>query len=300
MGLRDLFRRPDHAADVEPPAVTYTFQRLHPPAEGTLEPGSQVDVVGESYYQDAILQAAGGYVGPDDPIRTDAREGALAELKPEPDNPYDDGAVGVYIGGAKVGHLSRDDARTYRSLIDEAIAAHGAATCGAQIRGGLLKEDGTIISFGVRLYLDSRVRVSQEVRLLPAEANNERRLLPAGDDIWPQVTVTHEEHYQPCLLGATQNGSEVGYYFPALAALRMADTNPHTKHDAAVVEVLITGGTAGFLTPKMTERYRPLVDSAAAKGFWTTCRAEIKHGEKGGQQILRVKLTLPRMDEQFG
>lgn len=295
MGLRDLFRVRESADDVVV-AIKLTFEQLHPPATGTLAPGSPVDVVGESYYQEAIFRAAGGYVEPDESVRTDAREGALAELRPEPDNPYDAGAVGVYIGGLKVGHLSREDARTYRSLIDEVIAAQGIASCCAQIRGGIRQSDGSTSYFGIRLYLDSRERESKQVRPLPGVEANERRLLPTGADTWPEVSVTCEEHYQGCLLEATKSGSEIGYYFPALAALRMAGTNPHTKAEVAVVEVLVTGQTVGFLTPKMTDRYKPLIDAAAAEGLWATCRAEIKYGEKGGQEILRARLMLPRAE----
>lgn len=40
-----------------------------------------------------------------------------AELRPEPDNAYDKRAVGVYVDGRKVGHLSREDARRHQSAL---------------------------------------------------------------------------------------------------------------------------------------------------------------------------------------
>lgn len=60
-----------------------------------IEGQNTVDVVGESFYREALEAVA--------------RQGAdhIATLVPEPDNPYDPQAIGVVIMGLKVGHLSR-------------------------------------------------------------------------------------------------------------------------------------------------------------------------------------------------
>jgi tetratricopeptide (TPR) repeat protein len=68
-----------------------------------------LEVVGESYYQDALWQVVGGRTT--DRVRANVR----AILVPETDNPYDSNAISVWIDGRKVGHLSREDASDYRA-----------------------------------------------------------------------------------------------------------------------------------------------------------------------------------------
>lgn len=53
-----------------------------------------------------------------------------AELRPEPDNAYDKRAVGVYVDGRKVGHLSREDARRHQSAL-LALRSQGSGRCAA-------------------------------------------------------------------------------------------------------------------------------------------------------------------------
>ena len=88
----------------------------------TLPRGGTVHAVGESHYQDALLAVVGGRT------RHSVEHTCLAELCPEPTNPYDDEAIAVQIGGQCVGYLSRADARTFRPLVDSAIASAGRAT----------------------------------------------------------------------------------------------------------------------------------------------------------------------------
>lgn len=105
----------------------------------------ETDVVGESHYQDALSEICGG--------KTEAgheRE-CQATLKPEPENPHDANAVGVWIEGRKVGHLARSMAVGF----SDAMRKRGVAelTCGAVIVGGWARKSGTG-HFGVRLDLD--------------------------------------------------------------------------------------------------------------------------------------------------
>jgi hypothetical protein len=97
-----------------------------------------LEVVGESFHQDALWEIVGGLRA--EPVRFDAQ----AVLVPEPDNPHDVSAIQVRIGGALVGHLSRNDAAVYlpglERLMDTGpshlIALH------AQIVGGGPRGDG--------------------------------------------------------------------------------------------------------------------------------------------------------------
>jgi hypothetical protein len=94
------------------------------------------DIVGESFYQSALEQLAGGRSGESVEIECEA------VLRPDNQNSHDANAVAVEIGGAVVGHLSRDSAAAYRRLLrtmgmdDEAIACDALIIGGWQRRGG--------------------------------------------------------------------------------------------------------------------------------------------------------------------
>ncbi len=110
----------------------------------TLAPDIQVDIVGESSHQDALLALTGGR-------RTwsGAHHKVRARLEPDDDNPFDAQAVAVRIEGDLVGHLPRDAARVYRPIIEESIRCSGVATCLAEIRGGWERAHGDVGRFGV-------------------------------------------------------------------------------------------------------------------------------------------------------
>lgn len=114
----------------------------------TLQGDREVAVVGESRYQDDLLQLAGGerrYGG----VELDA----IAELVPEPDNPYDPAAVQVRIDGRPVGYLRHADAVGWRETVDDSLDLHRTATCRAVVRGGWDRGSDDIAPFGVTLLL---------------------------------------------------------------------------------------------------------------------------------------------------
>src|ERR1035437_393106 len=119
---------PDRVAGLSAYPGTYTF-----------------DIVGESFFQAELEEICGGKT-PDGHHR---EERAL--LVPY-ENPHDDQAVGVLMGGDKlVGHLSRDDARAWRG----AMIANGLEGCTllvpAMIVGGWKWSNGNEGHFGVKL-----------------------------------------------------------------------------------------------------------------------------------------------------
>lgn len=88
------------------------------------------EIVGESFYQDALDAICGGKC-------EDGHDKRLtATLQPEPDNPHDRKAVAVILAGRKVGHLSRSDAADFHSDMRRLGAAAQSATCKARINGG--------------------------------------------------------------------------------------------------------------------------------------------------------------------
>lgn len=104
------------------------------------------EIVGESNYQDTLQ----GLVGSDKAARGDAV--FVATLVPENDNAHDDKAVGVYIGGSKVGHLSRSDARSFRRRLGAKKLTGQITLCPATVFGGRIV-DGKVQSLGVWLDL---------------------------------------------------------------------------------------------------------------------------------------------------
>jgi len=114
----------------------------------TLPGTAAVRVVGESAFQDTLLELTGGrrhYGG--------VRMSVVALLVPEPDNPVDPDAIAVRIAGRTVGYLARPDAARLRPWVLDARGRFGEASAAATIVGGWEREHGEVGFFGVRLTL---------------------------------------------------------------------------------------------------------------------------------------------------
>jgi hypothetical protein len=113
--------------------------------------GSQdVEVVGESFYQDSLWKLAGGRP----PSGERVRHEVFAILVAEVGNPHDANAIAVWINGRKVGHLSRDIARLYRpGLLALQDKHHKPVAVSGVIVGGGIRQDGPG-RLGVFLKLD--------------------------------------------------------------------------------------------------------------------------------------------------
>lgn len=105
------------------------------------------EVVGESFYQ-PVLKALMG--DPADPAM-DGRGTAI--LVPDDSNPHDNKAVKVTVQGFTIGHLSREDARSYRRRLASKKMGMVPASCGLQITGGYTLTDGKQAYYGVVLDL---------------------------------------------------------------------------------------------------------------------------------------------------
>jgi len=73
-----------------------------------LDGPDSLEVVGESFHQDVLR----GAVGPNDGY---VRIPVVATLTAEFNNKYDSNAIAVWVARAQVGHLSREDAATFRA-----------------------------------------------------------------------------------------------------------------------------------------------------------------------------------------
>lgn len=108
----------------------------------------RVDVVGESHYQPAIRTACNWKPGDDTLFH------CMAELVPEPTNPYDRNAIKVTIDGACVGYLSRQDAVTLGPAVRNAVKHQGSGMCRAVIAG---RANSDTDNLGVFLHLDAEI-----------------------------------------------------------------------------------------------------------------------------------------------
>ncbi|TNC27458.1 HIRAN domain-containing protein [Amycolatopsis alkalitolerans] len=96
-----------------------------------------LEVVGESHYQEALWRVVGGRTT--DRVRVEVE----AVLVAENDNAYDPNAISVWIDGMKVGYLAREDAESYRPGL-LALQAREAMSIGLRgvVVGGGIREDG--------------------------------------------------------------------------------------------------------------------------------------------------------------
>jgi len=82
--------------------------------------GEDLEVVGESHYQEALWGISGARVG------QSVRCAVTAVLVPEPQNAYDPNAIAVVINGHLVGYLDRQTAGQYAPGLNELMRSHGA------------------------------------------------------------------------------------------------------------------------------------------------------------------------------
>ncbi len=113
----------------------------------------ELEVVGESHYQQALEAAVGG--------RSAAGADLIVEaiLIAEDTNPYDSKAIRLDIGGRTVGYLRREEARRFRAEFGRLLRANDFVCCKANIRGGWSRGSGDRGHFGVWLDVRDQLRL---------------------------------------------------------------------------------------------------------------------------------------------
>ena len=272
--------RRDVAAYSEPDRFARVFGSVTMPTEGL----RVWEVAGEGFRQENLAAVAG----------PKSYEGAwcerVAELRPEPDNPYDGNAVTVLVDGLPVGYLPRREAATHRRLIERAIAQHGQATCGAVINGGWLRPgEESEGSYGVRLYFGYQGGRSNATDLADP-LGDEERIPYRLDDMHDHINVTGEEQHQDAVM-ASLGDDWAGDHPFRLVELGLG-TDPQGRE---AVQVSLDGRPVGWLTPKMTARFLPAVEAATAQGRRLTACATLEPSKrKGCDQEVDVILRVPK------
>jgi hypothetical protein len=110
-------------------------------------PYDEYEIVGESHYQ-AIL---GKHAGPKTEAGADHE--CVVLLVCERGNKYDKNAVRVELAGETVGYLSRNDAESFREMLDDEDVRGAKVKAKARITGGWKRDDDEG-HFGIALDLD--------------------------------------------------------------------------------------------------------------------------------------------------
>lgn len=108
----------------------FSRKRRDAPTEASFTPvdGEQL-FVGEKSYQPALIDLLEGRGHPAEALENCPRpisESFVAQLVPEPNNPYDSNAVAVQIGSQTVAYLSRQNAARYRGAFGTRVGEIGA------------------------------------------------------------------------------------------------------------------------------------------------------------------------------
>jgi HIRAN domain len=270
-----------------------------------------VEIVGESYRQDALASLAG---------QKDA-EGKHkivgAVLRCEPKNEHDANAIRAEVMGKHVGYVSRETAKFLSPAIQQACG--GALEARGLIVGGWKSESrddhGRYVevsegSYGIRIWITEHdaERLGMRPDALdpglrphwpdaPQPVHGEQRLSPTKADVdagryGSVVTVTCEEHYQNAIEAAMPPGWDPQRTWPLLVDLAVAASNPHTKRGTPCIEVRSGDRTIGYLTPKMSDRHMAPIQACVKSGRRATATATASRGSKGGLMLWRIKVQL--------
>jgi tetratricopeptide (TPR) repeat protein len=178
-----------------------------------------LEIVGESNYQDALWHTVGGRTT--DRVRVEI----CAVLAAEPDNPHDGNAISVWIDENKVGYLCREDAAAYLPglLALQATAGCHVALVGV-VTGGGVRQDGPG-RLGVWLYCDPADFGVEPI--LPPPPSALRATMRTG---LTEALLTDEEDDSYDLSWLRHLPSDHSAAIPRLRALLRADPDPIDRH----------------------------------------------------------------------
>lgn len=223
------------------------------------------DVVGTQYRQDALVDLFGSAADLDDGA---VRKG-LAELVPEPRNPKDPNAVGVYVKRSHIGYLPADVAPAYGSDLGRLCSSGQTPMVPVHIWARAYTDydeqlDGSQLPVR-RFYTRVSVALAEPGLVCPLNLAppRPRRELPTGSSV--KVVRTQDNF---AYLSSVLGGRPAGWVYATLH--RAEPATPRSKKPT--VEVRVNGHRAGGLTPQMSETYLPVIDHLDAVGTRTVCR----------------------------
>jgi hypothetical protein len=268
MGILDRIRRrtddsPDVLAAVESPADRPARAPSLAISASWLQPYTfrasdhEVRLVGESNYQDHLEFCAGGRT--EDGARVPL---VTAVLVAEPNNPYDNKAIRVDVGGRCVGYIARDETHRFHPILRQLASVGRPASCRALITGGWDRGNDDRGSFGVILSMHATLEITDDPCLLPFGRG--------------RVSLVGEEACQDRL--------------EALLGIRdRAEVVVTLEDDGTTITALLGGEPVGRLTPKMAERYRPMIQELLDAGYSDLrCEGRVIRGQRKIDTFLKL------------
>lgn len=234
-----------------------------------------LDVVGENYREKAIADAIGGMPPRDNEVEWYG----IAELVPEPDNPFDRDAISVRVNSAVVGYLDADSARDYKPVI-HALAGSGVVPA-ANVRIWAVTRYSQQRS---RDELKSAVRLNlrDPDSILPANKapSMPHALIPRGR----AIQITGESDHLSAI------APHIGYGDSAklVATLHRMEV-PKARTTTTVVEVRLDGERVGQLTPGTSASLFPLLEEAETRGRTAAAWASVKGSRFAAEVTLHVE-----------
>jgi hypothetical protein len=267
-GLPGLVRPPDRPHHPPKPPFEPLLAKPQDRSGGRpfrLGSGGLVKVVGESHYQPALKRGAGGRVEWASPIRV------VAELVPEPSNPYDRNAVRVDVDGQRVGYLQAAVAGEYQPALLGLAEEGRRGWCEGRILGGGKHY------YGIHLALD------QPDFVRPFNEPGDLAVL----DAWSTVSVAGGRAIQGTL---EQAAAYVGCSSAGSLWVELTQTTAASGKYAggSLLMVCVGGLEVGSLSHAMSLKHMPPVAVAVGKGQRPGCLAYLERGETGW--AMRVRL----------
>lgn len=284
-----------------------------------LEGDRDLEVVGESFYQDNLWRLA--VARPGEPVHLEI----TAVLVAEDDNPHDSNAIAVWIDGLEVGHLSRDNAYAYRPGLLALQRAHQMpiALTGV-ITGGGLRDDGPgrlgvflrhdPEDFGLRSQPSSArepTAWTDPANALAPEAGAASGLVTWGlsEADLEDARLTYLTNYNHRFMNSGRGSAEITAFVATSSfqeSLRQVATTPRPwrhaadRHlpavlvramdEAGAVTVLIDGLAVGYLSHDVADRHREQLDELRRVGHYLVCSALIVGGEAGKNYGVRLQV----------
>ena len=320
-----LFRHHDHQASERavhegPSRMEERPDWMRDGAQAALLEGDRdLEVVGESFYQDNLWMLAAARPG--EPVRVEI----TAVLVAEDGNPYDSNAIAVWIDGLKVGHLSRENACAYRPGLLALQGAHRMriALTGV-IAGGGLRDDGPgrlgvflrhdPEDFGLRL--QQSLACEPRVQTGPVDALVPEASVASGPVAWglpeadlEDARLTYLTNYNHRFMNSGRGSAEITAVVGTSSfqeSLRQVATTPRpwrhaadrhlpavlaqASDEAAAVAVLIDGRVVGYLSHDVADRHREQLDELWRAGHYLVCSALIVGGEAGKKFGVRLQV----------
>ena len=216
------------------------------------------DVVGESYYADAIRDVFGSGFRPGG-----CELVTTAQLVPEPWNRHDPDAVAVWVGERQVGYLPRHEAARYAPVLSRLVAEGWTPQVGARLWAASDYQGRAGLTGSVRIDL-AEPHLIAPVNRAP---DRPHRLLPPGG----AIQVTGAENHLDTLLPRL---APEGDCWVQVTLHELVEPLPNGSRSA--LEVRLDGGPAGRLTPRMSAELLPAVRRLAAAGQLTAARALLR------------------------